>query len=126
VLYQQERLGRFGTRFKCLKFRTMYTNNDPKIHREYVQQFIAGKDGLDQSEASGQPVYKLTKDPRVTSIGRFLRKASLDELPQFWNVVRGEIRVRSVRSLAPTKNSGSETRRDRIVAGERPEPDTVR
>jgi lipopolysaccharide/colanic/teichoic acid biosynthesis glycosyltransferase len=91
VIFKQERLGRFGARFKCMKFRTMYTNNDPKIHREYVQQFIAGKDGLDKSEKSGRPVYKLIKDPRVTSIGRFLRKSSLDELPQFWNVLRGEM-----------------------------------
>src|SRR4029077_4910475 len=49
VVYKQERLGQFGARFKCLKFRTMYTNNDPKIHQDYVQQFIAGKDGLDNS-----------------------------------------------------------------------------
>ena len=43
VFFAQERLGQFGTRFKCLKFRTMYANNDPKIHREYVERFIAGK-----------------------------------------------------------------------------------
>ena len=91
VIYKQERLGQFGARFTCLKFRTMYANNDPKIHEEYVQQFIAGKGGLDNSNGSDKPVYKLVKDPRVTLIGRFLRKTSMDELPQFWNVFRGDM-----------------------------------
>jgi lipopolysaccharide/colanic/teichoic acid biosynthesis glycosyltransferase len=91
VIYRQERLGQFGARFKCLKFRTMYANNDPKIHEQYVQKFIAGKDGLDNSGGSDKPVYKLVKDPRVTFIGSLLRKTSMDELPQFWNVVRGEM-----------------------------------
>jgi len=101
VIFKQERLGQFGARFKCLKFRTMYINNDPRIHQEYVQQFIAGEDGLDKSGNSDKPVYKLTKDPRVTLIGRFLRKASLDELPQFWNVVRGEMSLVGPRPPVP-------------------------
>jgi lipopolysaccharide/colanic/teichoic acid biosynthesis glycosyltransferase len=101
VIYKQERLGQFGARFKCLKFRTMYANNDPKIHQEYVQQFIAGKDGLNKSEGSDKPVYKLVKDPRVTFIGGFLRKTSLDELPQFWNVLRGEMSLVGPRPPVP-------------------------
>jgi lipopolysaccharide/colanic/teichoic acid biosynthesis glycosyltransferase len=101
VIYKQERLGQFGERFKCLKFRTMYTNNDPKIHQEYVQQFIAGKDGLDNSKGSDKPLYKLVKDPRVTFIGGFLRKTSLDELPQFWNVLRGEMSLVGPRPPVP-------------------------
>ncbi|MBZ5641944.1 MAG: sugar transferase [Acidobacteriia bacterium] len=101
VIYEQDRLGQFGARFKCLKFRTMYSNNDPKIHQEYVQQFIAGKDGLDKSASSEKPVYKLTNDPRITSIGRLLRKASLDELPQFWNVLRGEMSLVGPRPPVP-------------------------
>jgi lipopolysaccharide/colanic/teichoic acid biosynthesis glycosyltransferase len=91
VIFEQERLGRFGARFKCLKFRTMYTDNDPKIHQEYIQQFISGKEESGNSNGSQQPVYKIVNDPRVTSVGRFLRKTSLDELPQFWNVLRGEM-----------------------------------
>jgi lipopolysaccharide/colanic/teichoic acid biosynthesis glycosyltransferase len=101
VIYKQERLGQFGARFQCLKFRTMYTNNDPKIHQDYVQQFIAGKDGLNKSESSDQPVYKLVKDPRVTFIGGFLRKTSLDELPQFWNVLRGDMSLVGPRPPVP-------------------------
>jgi lipopolysaccharide/colanic/teichoic acid biosynthesis glycosyltransferase len=91
ILFVQERLGQFGTRFRCLKFRTMYVDCDPKIHREYVQQFISGNAQKGQSGDSGKPLYKLTADPRVTPIGRILRKTSLDELPQFWNVLRGEM-----------------------------------
>jgi lipopolysaccharide/colanic/teichoic acid biosynthesis glycosyltransferase len=101
VIYKQERLGQFGARFKCLKFRTMYSNNDPKIHQEYVQQFISGKDGLNKSEGSDKPVYKLVKDPRVTFIGGFLRKTSLDELPQFWNVLRGDMSLVGPRPPVP-------------------------
>ena len=101
VIFEQERLGQFGARFKCLKFRTMYTNNDPKIHQEYVQQFIAGKDGLNKSEGSEKPVYKLVKDPRLTLIGGFLRKTSLDELPQFWNVLRGDMSLVGPRPPVP-------------------------
>jgi lipopolysaccharide/colanic/teichoic acid biosynthesis glycosyltransferase len=101
VIYKQDRLGQFGARFKCLKFRTMYANNDPKIHQEYVQQFIAGKDGLDKSEGADKPVYKLIKDPRITLVGGFLRKTSLDELPQFWNVLRGDMSLVGPRPPVP-------------------------
>jgi lipopolysaccharide/colanic/teichoic acid biosynthesis glycosyltransferase len=101
VVYKQERLGQFGRRFNCLKFRTMYANNDPKIHQEYVQQFIAGKEGLDQSDGNGQKTFKLVKDPRVTSIGKFLRKTSLDELPQFVNVLLGDMSLVGPRPPVP-------------------------
>jgi lipopolysaccharide/colanic/teichoic acid biosynthesis glycosyltransferase len=101
VIFEQDRLGQFGVRFKCLKFRTMYTNNDPKIHQEYVQQFIAGKGGLDNSNGAEKPVYKIVKDPRVTFIGGLLRKTSLDELPQFWNVLRGDMSLVGPRPPVP-------------------------
>jgi lipopolysaccharide/colanic/teichoic acid biosynthesis glycosyltransferase len=100
ILFAQERLGQFGTRFKCLKFRTMYANNDPEIHREYVERFIAGKTGKEQSE-SGSAIYKIMDDPRVTPVGKLLRKLSLDELPQFWNVLRGEMSLVGPRPPVP-------------------------
>jgi exopolysaccharide biosynthesis polyprenyl glycosylphosphotransferase len=101
VIFEQERLGQFGKRFKCLKFRTMSTNNDPKIHREFVHRFIAGRAG-DSAKSESEPVvYKITNDPRVTSIGKFLRKTSLDEFPQFWNVLRGEMSLVGPRPPVP-------------------------
>jgi lipopolysaccharide/colanic/teichoic acid biosynthesis glycosyltransferase len=100
VLFKQERLGRGGQRFKCLKFRSMYVNNDPKIHQEYVQKYIEGNKAP-TSDTSAPTVFKITKDPRVTSIGLFLRKSSLDEVPQFLNVLCGEMSLVGPRPPVP-------------------------
>ena len=90
VLFKQERLGQFGRKFQCLKFRSMYTGNDLKIHQEFMKRLISGAhDG--QSDGGAKPVYKMTNDPRVTRIGRFIRRTSLDELPQFLNVLKGDM-----------------------------------
>ena len=90
VLFRQKRIGHYGIPFTCLKFRSMYTGNDPRIHMEYVKQFIGGNVSAPTSGANGK-VYKITKDPRLTSVGKLLRKTSLDELPQFLNVLRGDM-----------------------------------
>jgi lipopolysaccharide/colanic/teichoic acid biosynthesis glycosyltransferase len=90
VLFRQERLGQYGKKFTVLKFRSMLTDCDARIHEEYVSQFIAGRvDGTNQG--SDKPVFKIQEDPRVTRLGRFLRRTSLDELPQFWNVMVGNM-----------------------------------
>jgi lipopolysaccharide/colanic/teichoic acid biosynthesis glycosyltransferase len=90
VLFKQERLGHYGKPFVVLKFRSMRTNCDAQIHENYVHQFIAGR-VEDNSNENKKPVFKIQEDPRITSIGKFLRKTSLDELPQFWNVLRGDM-----------------------------------
>jgi lipopolysaccharide/colanic/teichoic acid biosynthesis glycosyltransferase len=101
VVFQQERLGQSGTRFKCLKFRTMYANNDSKIHQDYVKRLIAGQSDSEQCEPGKPAVYKIMNDTRVTPVGRFLRKTSLDELPQFWNVLKGEMSLVGPRPPVP-------------------------
>ncbi len=90
VLYKQERLGQFGNPFSFLKFRSMYANNDPKIHREFMKRVISG-DHDGETEGEKKKVYKMTNDPRITRVGRFLRRTSLDELPQLFNVLTGEM-----------------------------------
>jgi exopolysaccharide biosynthesis polyprenyl glycosylphosphotransferase len=89
ILFRQERIGQFGVPFTFLKFRSMYVCNDPTIHRDFVQQFINGKPSA--NGGNGHTVFKITHDPRVTPVGRFLRRTSLDELPQFINALRGDM-----------------------------------
>jgi lipopolysaccharide/colanic/teichoic acid biosynthesis glycosyltransferase len=101
VLFEQERMGQFAARFKCLKFRTMFVNCDAKIHQAYVQQFIAGIVADQQGKPPEKTVYKIINDPRITPVGRFLRKTSLDELPQLWNVLRGEMSLVGPRPPVP-------------------------
>lgn len=101
VFFRQQRIGQFGTSFVFLKFRSMYVGNDSKIHREYIQQLISGKAERQPTDGKGGSVYKLTKDPRVTPIGKFLRRTSLDELPQLYNVLRGEMSLVGPRPALP-------------------------
>lgn len=100
IMFKQERVGQFGKRFTFLKFRSMYVNNDSKIHQEYVKRLIAGKGNLKQSDGNGG-VYKLKNDPRITPIGKFLRETSLDEIPQFINVLRGDMSLVGPRPPIP-------------------------
>ena len=90
VLFKQERLGQFGKTFVCLKFRSMKASNDVKIHQEFMKNVISGSyEGKDDGKS--KRVFKMTDDPRITRVGRILRQLSLDELPQFINVLRGDM-----------------------------------
>jgi lipopolysaccharide/colanic/teichoic acid biosynthesis glycosyltransferase len=91
VFFKQERLGQFRKPFKCFKFRSMFAENDPKIHQEFMKDLIAGSYKGKSEEGTGRPVYKMKDDPRITRVGRFLRRTSLDELPQFINVLLGQM-----------------------------------
>jgi len=101
ILFRQNRIGQYGAPFTFLKFRSMYANNDPKAHQEYVAKLIAGGGGLEQPDGSKNGAYKLTNDPRITPLGKFLRKTSLDELPQFFNVLKGEMSLVGPRPPVP-------------------------
>lgn len=100
ILFKQERLGQFGKPFTFLKFRSMYVNNDPHIHREFMKRVISGNHE-DEGDSQKQKYYKMTNDPRITRVGRFLRKTSLDELPQFFNVLRGDMSLVGPRPPLP-------------------------
>jgi exopolysaccharide biosynthesis polyprenyl glycosylphosphotransferase len=100
VLYRQERVGMDGRIFLFLKFRTMRTGADDREHREYQRRYIAGHPETNLGDDL-RPVYKLHDDPRVTRTGRWLRRTSLDELPQLLNVLRGDMSLVGPRPPIP-------------------------
>jgi lipopolysaccharide/colanic/teichoic acid biosynthesis glycosyltransferase len=89
IIFRQVRIGHMMKPFMICKFRTMQANVDHGIHHKYVSWFITSSDK--SQERDKNQVFKLTSDPRITPIGHFLRKTSLDELPQLWNVLKGEM-----------------------------------
>ncbi len=91
IFFLQTRVGQNGRLFKCLKFRTMITNAE------------ALKESLKEQNEQEGPVFKIKNDPRVTNIGSFLRKTSLDELPQFLNVLKGEMSIVGPRPPVPSE-----------------------
>lgn len=107
ALFRQERLGRRMTPFQVLKFRTMRTGADSTPHRDYVRSLIADEparaDGGVTGQADGENgvLFKLAVDDRITRVGRFLRSWSLDELPQLWNVLRGDMSLVGPRPVIP-------------------------
>jgi lipopolysaccharide/colanic/teichoic acid biosynthesis glycosyltransferase len=97
VFFKQERLGCNGKNFTFLKFRSMYKDNDPAKHRDYIVKYIS-----EQQNAAVEPgVFKLKDDLRITPVGRRLRKMSLDELPQLVNVLKGDMSLVGPRPPIP-------------------------
>jgi lipopolysaccharide/colanic/teichoic acid biosynthesis glycosyltransferase len=97
VLYRQRRVGRDLDPFMVNKFRTMHSGAGHETHRQFVIGLIAGQ----QTDDAEPNFFKMAKDDRVTRIGRFLRKSSLDELPQLWNVLRGDMSLVGPRPPIP-------------------------
>jgi len=100
VFYTQERVGMDGRLFLLYKFRTMMAGADSQLHREYQKAFIAGRAEANLGDDS-KPTYKLLTDPRITRIGKFLRRTSLDEVPQLFNVLSGDMSVVGPRPPIP-------------------------
>jgi exopolysaccharide biosynthesis polyprenyl glycosylphosphotransferase len=95
VLFRQERVGLDGRVFRIVKFRSMVVDNDDSAHAAYVSALIAGE------AESADGVFKLVADNRVTRVGRFIRRYSIDELPQLWNVLRGDMSLVGPRPALP-------------------------
>jgi lipopolysaccharide/colanic/teichoic acid biosynthesis glycosyltransferase len=120
VFFTQLRVGQYGQPFSFLKFRSMYINNDPSAHKEYVTKLIAGQAMRELANGNGDGVYKLTNDKRITQVGRFLRRTSLDELPQFLNVLRGDMSLVGPRPAIPYEVASYQTWHRRRVLDVKP------
>ena len=119
VLFKQKRVGQYGCCFTFLKFRSMQTNNDTQTHKEYVKKLIAGE-GVHIVENTGECVYKLPNDQRITKIGKILRKTSLDELPQFVNVLIGDMSLVGPRPPIPYEVAAYQTWHRRRILDVKP------
>lgn len=116
IFFRQTRVGQYGRHFTFLKFRSMYAGNDQKVHQKYVQELIAGKVQSIAAQKDSEQVYKLTDDKRITAVGKFLRRTSLDELPQFLNVLLGDMSLVGPRPPIPYELEAYETwHRNRLL-----------
>lgn len=98
VLYKQKRIGKGGKPFDFYKFRSMHVNNDDSGHREFVQDFIKNSNACPVNDLK---VFKITNDPRIFPFGKFIRKTSLDEFPQLYNVLKGDMSLVGPRPCLP-------------------------
>lgn len=120
VFFRQQRVGQYGKLFTVLKFRSMYSNNDHAVHKEYVLKLIADQAERTGSSGKSAGVYKLTNDRRITPLGQFLRRTSLDELPQIINVLRGEMSLVGPRPAIPYELSAYQTWHRRRILEAKP------
>jgi exopolysaccharide biosynthesis polyprenyl glycosylphosphotransferase len=109
IFYAQERVGMDGRIFVVYKFRTMRVDANSEIHREYQRKFIAGHAEANVGDEK-KPAYKLRDDPRITRVGRILRRLSLDEVPQLFNVLRGDMSIVGPRPPIPYEVEAYELR----------------
>jgi len=100
VIFKQQRLGKGGVPFTFYKFRSMVVNGDDRIHREYTEKLIRAAEGAPPSAAPDES-FKMRADPRITRFGRFIRTTSIDELPQLFNVLKGDMSMVGPRPCIP-------------------------
>lgn len=120
ILFKQQRVGRHGQSFTFLKFRSMRVNNDHSAHKEYMKKLIAGKASRESVNGKGDGVYKLANDKRITPLGKLLRRSSLDELPQFLNVLKGDMSLVGPRPAIPYEVATYQTWHRRRVLDVKP------
>jgi lipopolysaccharide/colanic/teichoic acid biosynthesis glycosyltransferase len=99
ILFVQERIGRGGRRFRMIKFRTMKHNSECAASREFMKAFVSGE--ITDTDGAGAHVFKPIQQNQVTRVGRLLRKTSLDELPQIFNVLSGDMSIVGPRPNVP-------------------------
>jgi lipopolysaccharide/colanic/teichoic acid biosynthesis glycosyltransferase len=120
VLFRQQRVGQYGRCFTFLKFRSMRVDNDPSVHQEYVLKLINGDANCESSSGENQGIYKIKNDHRVTRVGRLLRRTSLDEIPQLFNVLKGEMSLVGPRPAIPYEVAAYQTWHRRRVLDVKP------
>ncbi len=101
MIFRQVRLGKDFVPFTFYKFRSMHTDADDRVHRDYLKALINGDDSSTNQEPAGEPLYKIKSDSRVTGVGRWIRKTSIDELPQLFNVLKGDMSLVGPRPPIP-------------------------
>jgi lipopolysaccharide/colanic/teichoic acid biosynthesis glycosyltransferase len=99
IIFRQRRVGKDGVEFDLLKFRSMYVDCDDTLHRQAIERYLQGQK-LNEHSGARAP-YKLGNDPRITRVGRFIRGTSIDELPQLWNVLVGQMTLVGPRPPLP-------------------------